>query len=284
MTVLDDLRPKKKDRLIDLVRATGVDVSDWKNFKLGKKGEAKNPKYCYEWCFIEPGLVAVFNLWHSDLKLKGETVSIAANWRQTAARLEAKGAKTNWITRSNRTDDAFRTAAMDKLPIRVIINDGTRTDGTVTPHAKPSRVKRRELDPVPWVIQSYDDKTGQCVLVRGERVTTVDQFDLQPPGHPEPQQVDVHGKAFVRSEAVRRAVLARANGRCEFCGEGGFELPNGDRFLETHHIVPLSEKGPDTVANSAAICANHHREAHHGANAVLIRERLLAVARTTMTR
>ena len=57
MTVLDELRPKAKNRLIDLVRAAGVDVSDWKNFERGARWEAANPKYCYEWCFVEPGRV-----------------------------------------------------------------------------------------------------------------------------------------------------------------------------------------------------------------------------------
>ncbi len=48
MSIIDDLRPKQPARVIDLVAASGHDVSDWKNFKGGLKREASNPKYCYE--------------------------------------------------------------------------------------------------------------------------------------------------------------------------------------------------------------------------------------------
>lgn len=46
-------------------------------------------------------------------------------------------------------------------------------------------------------------------------------------------------------------------------------------FLETHHIIPLSKGGADTIYNVAAICPNHHREAHYGQNADVIRDKLL---------
>ena len=52
----------------------------------------------------------------------------------------------------------------------------------------------------------------------------------------------------------------------------------GEVFLETHHIVPLSEGGADSVKNAAAVCPNHHREAHYGASAAVIRDFLLEVA------
>ena len=53
-------------------------------------------------------------------------------------------------------------------------------------------------------------------------------------------------------------------------------MANGKVYLETHHVVPLHEKGPDSVSNVVALCPNHHREAHHGKNRAQIREQLLA--------
>ena len=50
---------------------------------------------------------------------------------------------------------------------------------------------------------------------------------------------------------------------------------DGGVYLETHHVIPLSEGGSDTQRNVAALCANHHREAHHGARAPEIRDFLL---------
>jgi hypothetical protein len=34
--------------------------------------------------------------------------------------------------------------------------------------------------------------------------------------------------------------LIRAGGNCEYSGKQGFEMANGNIYLETHHIVPLS--------------------------------------------
>jgi hypothetical protein len=36
----------------------------------------------------------------------------------------------------------------------------------------------------------------------------------------------------------------------------------GDRYLETHHVVGIAERGPDAVDNFIAICPNCHRQAH----------------------
>ncbi len=50
---------------------------------------------------------------------------------------------------------------------------------------------------------------------------------------------------------------------------------DGRVYLETHHIIPLSEGGEDSELNVAAICPNHHQEAHHGANKSELQQSLL---------
>jgi hypothetical protein len=42
MSVLDDLKPRSKLRVIDLVREAGVDVSDGSNCREGKKKAAES--------------------------------------------------------------------------------------------------------------------------------------------------------------------------------------------------------------------------------------------------
>jgi 5-methylcytosine-specific restriction protein A len=69
---------------------------------------------------------------------------------------------------------------------------------------------------------------------------------------------------FVRDPVVRARAIARANGRCELCGQEGFLMSNGERYLEAHHILALGEEGPDTEDNVIALCANDHRAAHFG--------------------
>ncbi len=70
--------------------------------------------------------------------------------------------------------------------------------------------------------------------------------------------------AYSRDPRVRNAALKRANGRCEFCGEMGFSRPDGQCYLESHHVMALANDGEDRLTNVIALCANHHREAHFG--------------------
>ena len=72
--------------------------------------------------------------------------------------------------------------------------------------------------------------------------------------------------------------MARAKGRCELCGEHGFEMPDGRTYLETHHIDALGEGGLDTDANVAALCPNDHRQAHFSVKREDIRVALKGIA------
>jgi 5-methylcytosine-specific restriction protein A len=55
----------------------------------------------------------------------------------------------------------------------------------------------------------------------------------------------------------------------------GFLMADGGIYLETHHVIPLSEGGPDIDSNVAALCPNHHREAHFGKMRNEMRQELL---------
>lgn len=81
-----------------------------------------------------------------------------------------------------------------------------------------------------------------------------------------------------RSAVVRQLVMARSQGRCEWCGQPGFIKHDGQIYLESHHVVPLHQDGDDTVENVIALCPNDHRLAHYGANRdVLAIEMLIRV-------
>lgn len=82
---------------------------------------------------------------------------------------------------------------------------------------------------------------------------------------------------FLRDVAVRSAALSRAGGRCEYCKAPGFKTASGTVYLETHHVEPLSEGGADGLSNVIALCANHHREAHHGNNRAALRADFQAI-------
>ncbi len=81
---------------------------------------------------------------------------------------------------------------------------------------------------------------------------------------------------FVRESAVVVAAKQRARGRCEYCGQRApFVDDKGSPYLEAHHVIPMSENGPDTIDNVVALCANCHRLMHYGADRHSAREQLL---------
>ena len=245
MPALSELQPTQKQKVIDLVRAAGVDVSDWANFEGGKARAAANPKYCFEWSFVEPKKVAVLNLWFGQMKPRGRDIVFDLNFREFS---DARG---------KRNQDRVKLGISEKLPIRIIVLAGKMAN-----QEEGSIVSKRQLDPAIWRVTAIDQKTGDYTLTRG--APFVDQFSIQESPRQKPERRDVSGQAFVRSSVVRDNVLVRANGRCEWCGESGFPTADGGIYLETHHVIPLSEDGSDTESNVAGLCPNHHREAHHG--------------------
>jgi hypothetical protein len=101
-------------------------------------------------------------------------------------------------------------------------------------------------------------------------------FKAPPTGNKNPPKTITTSVSFKRDPKVVAFVELRANGICELCGKDApFIRANGDRFLEVHHIRPLSENGPDTVENAAALCPNCHRECHHGSRKQRLQQNLI---------
>jgi len=95
----------------------------------------------------------------------------------------------------------------------------------------------------------------------------VDQWlPLEEEANDVPQRRLIERQEYQRSASVREQVLNRSSGFCEYCLQPGFMTVSGLAYLETHHIVPLADNGPDEISNVVALCANCHRKAHHAAD------------------
>lgn len=268
MTTLASLKPIELHFIMDLVAQAGIDVSDWSNFKGGPPKARVNPKYCYEWAF-DDGEKVVITLWHDDLVSEHGVIERRFN-ANAHARIERNGISK---ARRARFRAALLRARAAQLPIRVILVDGARGELGKT----ASKVKARLLDPTPWAVVDIRSD-GEVCLRRGvPAAQTVDQFSINEHGSDVPKRRDASSSALVRDGAVRKAVLDRALGLCELCKAPGFRTSSGQIYLETHHVVPLSEGGPDRVKNVVALCPNDHRRAHHGAKKDEIRAALLKV-------
>lgn len=271
---INELIPLKKIRVMDLVKLAGIDVSDWKNYKWGKTNPAANPKYCYEWAFVEKGKAVVLNLWYSKMMEKDEEIFQNINMRNDAKYFGSIPGKSVWARRALSMDNAIKIAVKDKLDVRVIILEGDILR-VKSSDAKASKVKKRMLDPLPWTITNYNWGNGDCKLVRGiQKIEIADQFIIREEQQITPDKKDVHSKVFKRSPVVRGNVLIRSSGKCEYCGKLGFKMSKNRIYIETHHIQQLSEKGRDIESNVAALCPEHHREAHYGLNKMIIKNEL----------
>jgi 5-methylcytosine-specific restriction enzyme A len=271
--VRETLRPGNRNRIMDLVEATGIDVSDWANYR--GRSPAANPKYCYEWIFRDERTTAIC-LWFRDiLQEESGILQYRLNPRGYAENLRGYPGRASVVHRALTLDAGLRDASFRNLPLRVIVVEGTQVD-LEKETKRSSRVDRRMLDPQPWHVAEYDDATGMTLLQRAPPMPRfVDQFDISSESGTETEVRQRMVNVRDRSASVRAAALTRAGGRCEYCGCEGFLRVDGSLYLETHHIIPLHEGGPDSVGNVVALCPNHHREAHHGMDRDVIRGFLL---------
>jgi len=71
---------------------------------------------------------------------------------------------------------------------------------------------------------------------------------------------------YERNALVVALARVRANNQCEApgCSYPLFEDQKGSPYCEVHHIISLSEDGPDTIENVICLCPTHHKEAHLG--------------------
>jgi hypothetical protein len=162
MTARLDLRPSERRRIIDLVHEAGHDVRGWARYRKRRGNPAANPKYCYEWAYVQGRKAVILNLWFDELQADKRGIFRKLNLRKTATK---KGKAANFATRAMRMDEAIATAHSQNLPVRVVVCAGKRSS------KKASRVSRRLLDPIPWRVESYDERTGDAVIIRKSAAT-----------------------------------------------------------------------------------------------------------------
>ncbi len=64
---------------------------------------------------------------------------------------------------------------------------------------------------------------------------------------------------FERDPKLVALMKKKHNFTCQICEKHTFEDKSGDYYVESHHIIPRSKKGPDTPQNTLVVCANCHK-------------------------
>lgn len=117
-----------------------------------------------------------------------------------------------------------------------------------------------------------DEVSGELELNSG-----IDDIPFVDAGNDDPEYRKRMSGSYVRVAGVRKAILKRANGICEECGQQGFiKKSDNQPYLETHHVISLSEQGADKQHNVIALCANDHRRAHYAENWAELQDKFLA--------
>jgi 5-methylcytosine-specific restriction protein A len=304
---IEFLRPYGKWMIIHCVEEAGIDVTGWGFTKEGRPVEQpqSNGAHCYDWSFrSEDGRIMVLCVWFEELRqdVNGRII-FDGNLRLYADNLirelekdprnHRKTIKDPRINRAQHFSSTVELAYLRKIPVRVVIVSGA-VRAKEDEGADFDRAIGRVLDESDWLVESFDSETGRFVLVRDfseesagdllgredeENSASVggdvfaDQFTTE-------QRSDdyvFNGTVRKRDPSVRRKVLDRARGVCELTGTPGFPMENGGIYLETHHIIPLAEGGPDAVENVIALTATAHRQAHYAENRSELRELCLAI-------
>lgn len=91
----------------------------------------------------------------------------------------------------------------------------------------------------------------------------------EPQGQDRPRTKTTTTQSYERDPKIKAWVLLNAKGVCEGCNcAAPFHFPNGNPFLEVHHVITLAENGPDTCWNAVALCPNCHRKAHFSSDRI----------------
>lgn len=76
-----------------------------------------------------------------------------------------------------------------------------------------------------------------------------------------PERREVIREIIKRDSRQAKILKARLDGICQLCGTKPFNGKFGD-ITEAHHIVWLSDDGPDRLDNMVLLCPNHHAAIH----------------------
>lgn len=271
MGILDELRPRKKSAVIELVEQAGISVDDW---YLNERSEPvkqprSNPQYCYNWSFGTAREGFVLCIWHQGLKTSAGKVVFDENVLEHGKHKQAVAQSDRDEKIRNRARahagrsfafvDACDISYMKGLPIRVILNDGSRKDREDLENS--SIVLQRELDPEPWYVHRFDAQTGDCVIVRGIEPERREVREGVVDGGNERDDHTLEGDDRRRLAEIRvrqkqgpfRDMLLAAYGRkCAVTGTRIVEI------LEAAHIVPHAEGANYRADNGLLLRADIH--------------------------
>lgn len=111
---------------------------------------------------------------------------------------------------------------------------------------------------------SEEDKieVEKAIIKEIEKIDEKKLHDLARSKKPQSIRRIVKNEYVERDPVISKYTKGRANGRCDLCGKGAPFITKDGPYLESHHVVWISNGGPDVIYNTVALCPNCHRRLH----------------------
>ena len=134
-----------------------------------------------------------------------------------------------------------------------------------------ARIERDEFEKILHIIQTY---LGRRIQIPDSEEKQIEQASVMPMEQlrivatmrekATPEKRESSMIQYKRDNYISELAKREAKGICQLCGkEAPFNTMDGKPYLESHHIVWLSEGGSDTIDNTVAVCPNCHRKLHY---------------------
>ena len=115
----------------------------------------------------------------------------------------------------------------------------------------------------PFIKKEIIAQNEQAKIRKIKKLDDNSLLSLAKKGNSRPGTRNVTSVQYERNLAVVEYAKRMANGVCQLCQEDAPFLDlNKKPYLETHHIVWLSNGGEDTIENTIALCPNCHKKMH----------------------
>ena len=265
--ILDDLRPRTKETIFDLLQQIAISTDAWFTKANGEPVSRvkANPNFCYDWSFGSPREGYALCIWHGTLETRNGNIVFNENLRGLADRLQADGRdRTNDAERMTRAatqaararafDDALNFSYARGMPVSVILTEGDRRNREELGEGS-SHVQFRSLDPIKWYVHEYHEGSGTALLIRGIKPAGVTENNCvaENEGLGPPDEVQQRAIKVRRGQAQFREKLLAAYGRT--CAIAGCKLVD---LLEAAHIRPHADEPNYSVTNGLLLRADIH--------------------------
>lgn len=118
--------------------------------------------------------------------------------------------------------------------------------------SKPAPIDEKQIIKVEKKLEKDISKEDEK-LIKAKALKVDGKVDTRP-------VVSMHRS---RNQYVSKYVKNRAKGICDLCGKPApFNNKDNTPYLESHHVITLSNNGPDVIYNTVALCPNCHRKVH----------------------